>query len=332
MLIVAALGGNALLRRGEPLTAENQRANVRQAATALAELVAAGHSLVITHGNGPQVGLLALETAGPDGAGLPLDVLGAETEGMIGYMIEQELAGLLKGRRFATLLTLVKVDAKDPAFQQPTKFIGPVYSVDAARRLAAERGWKVAPDGEKWRRVVASPAPQAIMEADVISLLVRQAVTVICAGGGGIPVIEQDDGRLQGIEAVIDKDAASALLAEQLGADRLLLLTDVNAVYADFGTPQARPLRTMDPATVQEEEFPAGSMRPKIAAAARFSTRAGRPAAIGRLRDAARIVTGEEGTTFVPSQGWPPRHHEAGQAGVRWDASPESGKNKAERR
>ena len=298
MLIVAALGGNALLRRGEVLTAENQRANVKRAAVALAELIKAGHSLVITHGNGPQVGLLALETAGPDGAGLPLDVLGAETEGMIGYMIEQELAGILKDHRFGTLLTLVKVNADDPAFQRPTKFIGPVYAAETARKLAAERGWKVAPDGEKWRRVVASPAPQAILEADVISLLVRQGVTVICTGGGGIPVIEGRDGSLQGAEAVIDKDAASALLAEQLGADMLLLLTDVDAVYADFGKPAARPLAKIDLSAVDESQFPAGSMRPKIAAAARFSGSGARRAAIGRLEDAAAIVAGEKGTIF----------------------------------
>jgi carbamate kinase len=298
MLIVAALGGNALLRRGEVLTAENQRANVKRAAVALAELIKAGHSLVITHGNGPQVGLLALETAGPDGAGLPLDVLGAETEGMIGYMIEQELAGILKDHRFGTLLTLVKVNADDPAFQRPTKFIGPVYAAETARKLAAERGWKVAPDGEKWRRVVASPAPQAILEADVISLLVRQGVTVICTGGGGIPVIEGRDGSLQGAEAVIDKDAASALLAEQLGADMLLLLTDVDAVYADFGKPAARPLAKIDLSAVDESQFPAGSMRPKIAAAARFSRDGARRAAIGRLEDAAAIVAGEKGTIF----------------------------------
>ncbi|TDX83655.1 carbamate kinase [Neorhizobium sp. R1-B] len=298
MLIVAALGGNALLRRGEVLTAENQRANVKRAAVALAELIKAGHSLVITHGNGPQVGLLALETAGPDGAGLPLDVLGAETEGMIGYMIEQELAGILKDHRFGTLLTLVKVNADDPAFQRPTKFIGPVYAAETARKLAAERGWKVAPDGEKWRRVVASPAPQAILEADVISLLVRQGVTVICTGGGGIPVVEGRDGSLQGAEAVIDKDAASALLAEQLGADMLLLLTDVDAVYADFGKPAARPLSKIDLSAVDESQFPAGSMRPKIAAAARFSRDGARRAAIGRLEDAAAIVAGAKGTIF----------------------------------
>lgn len=299
MLIVAALGGNALLRRGEPLSAENQRVNVKRAAAAIAQLINAGHSLVITHGNGPQVGLLAVETAGPDGAGLPLDVLVAETEGMIGYMIEQELAGILKDRRFGTLLTLVKVDADDPAFGKPTKFVGPVYTTETARKLADQRGWKVAPDGEMWRRVVPSPAPQSIMEADVISLLVKQDVTVICTGGGGIPVVEKPDGSLAGIEAVIDKDAASALLAEQLGADMLLLLTDVDAVYADFGTPAAHPLTKIDPASAEEMQFAAGSMRPKIAAAIRFSKSSRHRAAIGRLDDAIAIVAGTKGTIFL---------------------------------
>ncbi|WP_429925513.1 carbamate kinase (plasmid) [Agrobacterium vitis] len=302
MLIVAALGGNALLRRGEPLTAENQRANVKRAAAALAQLINTGHSLVITHGNGPQVGLLAIETAGPDGAGLPLDVLGAETEGMIGYMIEQELAGILNDRRFGTLLTLVKVDADDPAFGKPTKFVGPVYTAETARKLADQRGWKVAPDGEMWRRVVPSPAPRAIMEADVISLLVKQDVTVICAGGGGIPVVEKPNGGLAGIEAVIDKDAASALLAEELGADMLLLLTDVDAVYADFGKSTANALRIIDPEDVDEQAYPAGSMRPKISAAAGFARTIGRRAAIGRLDQAREIVNRTAGTTFEKSQ------------------------------
>lgn len=301
MLIVAALGGNALLRRDEPLTTENQRANVRRAAAALADLAMAGHSLVITHGNGPQVGLLALQAAGADGAGPPLDVLGAETEGMIGYMIEQELAGILTGRRFATLLTLVKVDANDPAFQKPTKFIGPVYPAQTAHALASERGWQIAPDGEKWRRVVASPAPRTIMETEVISLLVQQDVTVICTGGGGIPIIECSDGSLHGVEAVIDKDAASALLAEELGADLLLLLTDVDAVYVDFGRPNARPLKAIDAATIDQAQFPAGSMGPKMSSAARFSMRTGRPAAIGRLEDALAISQGTKGTIIRPA-------------------------------
>jgi carbamate kinase len=298
MLIVTALGGNALLRRGEPLTATNQRANIKKAAVALAELIMAGHSLVITHGNGPQVGLLALETAGPDGAGLPFDVLSAETQGMIGYMIEQELAGIMKDHRFATLVTLVKVDANDPAFLKPTKFVGPTYTAETAQEFASERGWQIAPDGERWRRVVPSPAPKTIVEAAIISLLVKEGVTVICAGGGGVPVVDGSDGSLQGVEAVIDKDAASALLGEQLGADMLLLLTDVDAVYEDFGTPGARLLTRIDPEHVDETKFPPGSMGPKVAAASGFARGGGRRAAIGRLEDAAAIVAMTKGTAF----------------------------------
>ena len=300
MLIVTALGGNALLRRGEPMTAEHQRANVRLAAMALAELILAGHSLVITHGNGPQVGLLALQAAAPNGGAFPLDVLGAETEGMIGYMIEQELGNILKDNPLATLLTLVRVDEQDPAFLHPTKFIVPVYDAATARQLAKERGWRVAPDGESWRRVVASPKPLGIVEAKVISLLVSHRVTVICTGGGGIPVIQRSDGSLVGIEAVIDKDAASALLAEQLNADMLLLLTDVDAVYLDYGTPRARALGCIAPEAISDQPFPAGSMAPKVAAAVQFAAKMGRPAGIGRLEDAVAIVRAEKGTFLDP--------------------------------
>lgn len=219
MLVVAALGGNALLERGQPLTAENQRANARIAAQALAKIVRAGHKLVVTHGNGPQVGLLALQGAAykPDEA-FPLDVLGAETGGMIGYMIEQELENALgHSHAVATLLTQVVVDAKDPAFQNPTKFIGPVYSQDEAETRAKAANWTIAPDGDKWRRVVPSPEPKEIPDLRVLQLLLVQDVIVICTGGGGIPVLRRDDGGLVGIEAVIDKDAASALLARELG-------------------------------------------------------------------------------------------------------------------
>jgi carbamate kinase len=229
MLIVAALGGNALLKRGEPLTAEAQRTNVRKAATSLAELVRAGHRLVITHGNGPQVGLLALQGAAykPEEA-YPLDVLGAETGGMIGYMIEQELENALgHDRPVATLLTQVVVDPNDPAFAHPTKFIGPVYDKAEAESRAAAAGWQIAADGDKWRRVVPSPAPKEIPDMRVLKLLLDQQVVIICTGGGGIPVLRRNDGSMTGVEAVIDKDAASALLARELGADALLLLTDV---------------------------------------------------------------------------------------------------------
>ena len=237
MRIVVALGGNALLRRGEPMTVDNQRANVRRAVAAILPLFEAGHQLVITHGNGPQVGLLALQAAaGPVEGSYPLDVLDAETEGMVGYLIEQELNNVLpSGRLFATLLTQILVDARDPAFRRSTKPIGPVYERTQAEALAKARNWSIAEDGKGWRRVVASPEPMQILEARVIDLLVSQGVTVICAGGGGIPVIERSDGSLVGVEAVIDKDLASALLARQLRADRLLLLTDVDARLSGLG-------------------------------------------------------------------------------------------------
>ncbi|TIQ34931.1 MAG: carbamate kinase [Mesorhizobium sp.] len=298
MLIVAALGGNALLRRGEPMTAENQRSNVKRAASVLAALIGEGHSLVITHGNGPQVGLLALQSAASKEGTFPLDVLGAESAGMIGYMIEQELANLASQRLFATLLTQVKVDSQDPAFAHPTKPIGPVYDEATARRLASERGWAVAPDGDKWRRVVPSPRPLEILEASVISLLVERGVIVICTGGGGVPVIAGDDGSLRGVEAVIDKDLASSLLARQLKADMLLMLTDVDAVYVGYGTPDARALRKVGATELSGRNFPAGSMGPKISAAIEFAQATGKPSAIGRLEDAVEIVKGRQGTRF----------------------------------
>ncbi|MER9371138.1 carbamate kinase [Mesorhizobium sp. M0491] len=299
MRIVVALGGNALLRRGEPMTAENQRANIGRAASVLAALVDEGHSIVVTHGNGPQVGLLALQAAAtPDGGTFPLDVLGAESAGMIGYVIEQELGNLLKERLFATLLTQVKVDPRDPAFALPTKPIGPVYDEATAHRLATERGWKIAPDGDKWRRVVPSPKPLEILEASVLSFLVERGVIVICTGGGGVPVISRDDGSLCGVEAVIDKDLASSLLARQLKADMLLLLTDVDAVYVDYGTAAARALRRVTPNEISGRNFPAGSMGPKVSAAIEFAVATGKPAAIGKLDDAVEIVRGGRGTWF----------------------------------
>lgn len=301
MLIVVALGGNALLRRGEPMTAENQRSNVKRAALALAALIGEGHSLVITHGNGPQVGLLALQSAAISSEGaFPLDVLGAESAGMIGYMIEQELANLADRKLYATLLTQVKVDPHDPAFSRPTKPIGPVYDEASARRLASERGWSIARDGDKWRRVVPSPRPAEILEASVISFLVDHDVTVICTGGGGVPVVAREDGSMVGVEAVIDKDLASSLLAHQLKADMLLMLTDVDAVYAGYGTPEARALRIVEATELSGKDFPAGSMGPKISAAIEFVQATGNPSAIGRLEDAADIVERRQGTWFEP--------------------------------
>lgn len=300
MLIVTALGGNALLRRGEPMTADAQRNNLRRACHALRDVIDDGHRIVVTHGNGPQVGLLALQAAaGPKDGAYPLDILGAESEGMIGYMIEQELLNLLRpGARVATLLTQVLVDPNDPAFAHPTKPIGPVYSEAQAREL--QPAFHMARDGEQWRRVVASPRPLEILETGVIELLAKERVHVICTGGGGIPVAPLAGG-YRGVEAVVDKDASSALLARRLRADMLLLLTDVDAVYRNFGTSDATPIESIG-TDVDPSLFPAGSMRPKLAAAVDFASRTGRIAAIGRMEDAAFIVRGERGTRIEQSE------------------------------
>ena len=302
MLLVVALGGNALLRRGDAAGGAagdaTQRANLDRAARALAPL-AREHALVITHGNGPQVGLLALrEDADPRRAGSGLDVLGAETQGMIGYLIEEALREVLPGLEVATLLTQVAVAPDDPAFAAPTKPIGPVYDEATARRLAAERGWRIAADGAGFRRVVASPEPRRILELPAIRALLAARFTVVCAGGGGVPVLVADNGAIEGVEAVIDKDLASALLATQLGAERLLLLTDVDAVYDNWGTPLARPIRHATVAEMRARTFAAGSMAPKVEAACRFAG-AGGVAAIGALEDAPDILRGVAGTTIT---------------------------------
>ncbi|TCL90668.1 carbamate kinase [Rhizobium sp. PP-WC-2G-219] len=305
MLIVVALGGNALLKRGQPMTVDMQRTNIRGAANALATLIRAGHKIVVTHGNGPQIGLLALQAAaGPEDGLYPLDILGAETDGMIGYMIEQELRNALpKTALLATLLTQIRVDEDDPAFQTPTKPIGPVYDEAAAERMRRENGWSVAIDGSKWRRVVASPEPLEILELPVIAMLVERGVIVICVGGGGVPVVSRGEGKLAGIEAVIDKDRASALLAERLGADMLLLLTDVDAVYADFGQPSAKAIASISVSALAAETFAAGSMAPKVEAATKFVNMPGKLAAIGRLEDALAIVSGDAGTRINSDEG-----------------------------
>lgn len=300
MRVVIALGGNALLRRDEALTAANQRHNVKLAAQALAP-IALEHELVITHGNGPQVGLLALQSAidRPEQA-YPLDILDAESEGMIGYLIEQELENLLPPeRRCATLLTQIEVDAHDPAFKHPAKPIGPIYAEMEARKLAHEKGWSIAPDGEHFRRVVASPKPQRILELSVIQLLVEQGIVVICAGGGGIPVVRRTDGGLVGVEGVIDKDFASALLARELKADVFLMLTDVDAVYCDWAAPGARAIRRAAPQAMRSFGFAPGSMGPKVEAACEFVEQTGAMAGIGRLDEVLAILSGEAGTLIT---------------------------------
>ncbi len=300
MRVVVALGGNALLRRGQPMTADNQSRNIEAAARVLAP-IAYEHDLIVTHGSGPQIGLLALQSAAykPVDA-YPLDILDAEVEGMIGYLIEQKLGNLLPdGVRCATLLTQIEVDPTDPAFKRPSKPIGPLYEEDEARQLASERGWQIGRDGDHFRRVVASPKPLRILELDTIELLVRAGVVVICAGGGGIPVVRRKDGGYVGIEAVIDKDWATALLAQDLRADAFVMLTDVEAVWKDWKTPAARGIRRISPAAIGALDFESGSMAPKVAAARAFIEAGGGLAGIGRMEDVAAILTGEAGTVIA---------------------------------
>ena len=300
MRVVVALGGNALLRRGEPMTVENQRKNVRLACDHLAP-IAEQHELIISHGNGPQIGLLALEEAAyeevPES---PLDVLGAETQGMIGYLVEQELGNRLPFEKpLASLLTMIEVDPGDPAFHDPGKPIGPIYSKPEADKLAAERGWTFKPDGDSMRRVVPSPVPQRIFEHRPIKWLLDQGCVVICAGGGGIPVCYRPGRQLVGVEAVIDKDRASALLARDVGADMLIMATDAQAVFVGFGTPRQRAIRDAYPDVLLDRyqaEFAAGSMLPKVIAACDFARATGKPAMIGALADIEGMLAGTAGT------------------------------------
>ncbi len=300
MRVVIALGGNALLRRGQAMTVENQRENVKIAAEAMAP-IAREHQLIITHGNGPQVGLLALQAAAYEKVeAYPLDVLGAQTEGMIGYMIEQELGNLLPFEvPFATILTMVEVDPNDPAFKNPTKFIGPVYSKEEAEQQAKEKGWSIAPDGDKWRRVVPSPLPKHIFEHRPIRWMVEHGVIVICSGGGGIPTMYGPNRQLHGIEAVIDKDRASALLARELDADLYIMATDADAVYTGWGTPEQKAILRASPSALEQFEFAAGSMGPKVEAAQDFAETTGKAAAIGALADVQKMVAGTGGTTVT---------------------------------
>jgi carbamate kinase len=298
MRIVVALGGNALQRRGEPMTVEGQRSNVAVACKPLAP-VAEEHDLVISHGNGPQVGMLALQAAAYDETSTyPFDVLGAQTEGMIGYLIEQELGNLLPAEKpLATILTMTLVDADDPAFAEPTKFVGPVYTADVAQDLAARKGWVFRQDGAAWRRVVPSPLPRRIVEIRPVEWLLAQGCVVICAGGGGIPTMFPAGTRtLVGVEAVIDKDRASAVLAQELHADLLVIATDVDAVYLDWGRPTQRAVVSAHPDALDPGLFPAGSMGPKVEAAAQFARASARPAVIGSLDQLSSILAGHGGT------------------------------------
>jgi len=302
MRIVAALGGNALLERGEKPDAAIQRRHVRSAAAALAPLTA-DHELVICHGNGPQVGMLAIESeADPElSEPYPLDALGAQTQGLIGYWLAQELRDAGVARPIIPVVTQTVVASCDPAFHAPTKFIGPVYDHRRARRLAREHSWTVAPDGAHWRRVVPSPEPNRIVELAGIRTLIMGRMVAICAGGGGAPVLENDDGSLVGVEAVVDKDLTAALLARDIGADFLMLLTDVPAVQRDFGTDRAMPIHSAQVAELRTMYFPPGSMGPKIDACCRFVEATGQRAAIGSLADAAAVLAGTAGTAVLPN-------------------------------
>jgi carbamate kinase len=309
MRLVIAVGGNALLERGQRPDAAVQRANAVRAVQALAPL-AAEHEVVITHGNGPQVGLLALESAADPALEVPypLDVLGAQTQGMIGYWLLQALQNALPGRQVAGIIDQTLGSAADPAFDKPTKFVGPVYDEPTARQLSTDRGWSVAPDGEYWRRVVPSPLPQRIVETRLVRLLLTSGAVVVCAGGGGVPVIRNENGHLEGVEAVVDKDLATAVLAESLEADALLLLTDVPAVIRGFGTPKAEPIHRATPAALRRENFPAGSMGPKVEAVCRFVEVTGDLAAIGALTDAPMILAGKAGTVVTPGGDYGGQH------------------------
>ncbi|CAI1150181.1 Carbamate kinase 1 [Serratia quinivorans] len=298
--VVIALGGNALLRRGEPLEADVQRRNVLLASRQIAALTK-DWNVVLVHGNGPQVGLLALQnSAYPQVAPYPLDVLGAESQGMIGYLLIQELKNCLPEQQVSALLTQVEVDPDDGAFSNPSKYIGPVYDQETALALSMDKGWAIKPDGKYFRRVVPSPKPLNIIETAAINALIAQGHLVVCAGGGGIPVLRQE-GKLQGIEAVIDKDLSAAFLAEQINADALLILTDADAVYLDWGTRQQRALSKVTPEDLADITFDAGSMGPKVSAASHFVRSRHGIAGIGALQDATRILTGEQGTLISPT-------------------------------
>lgn len=296
MKVVIALGGNALLRRGERADADVQMANVKIAADAVAA-VAKEHNVVLTHGNGPQVGLLALQAdAYKDVKPYPLDILGAESQGMIGYMLAQCVANVLPEREVVNIITQTEVDPNDKAYSNPTKFIGPVYDKETAEKLAAERGWTIAADGKYFRRVVPSPIPQTIVEINTIRRLVDRGAMVISSGGGGIPVIRDENGRLTGSEAVIDKDMSASIMADELDADALLILTDAPSVALDWGTPDQKEIKEISPEKLEEYNFAKGSMGPKVDAVCRFAKTGKGFAAIGRLEDAVNILNGKAGT------------------------------------
>jgi carbamate kinase len=304
MRVVVALGGNAILPRGEPMTVANQRIAIARACRPLAT-IASQHELVVSHGNGPQVGLLALQAAAYDSlSGYPFDVLGAQTEGMLGYLIEQELGNATRNARvIATLVTRTLVDPDDPAFAEPTKFVGPVYDEAQAQQCVTERGWVVKKDGDEFRRVVPSPAPLRILETQPVEWILDKGGVVICTGGGGVPTTLESDAHLMaGVEAVIDKDLASAVLARDIGADLLIIATDVDGVYLDWGTPEQRRVERAHPDALDESAFPAGSMGPKVRAAQQFAREGRGDAVIGSLDDIGEVFAGRAGTIVSSAQ------------------------------
>lgn len=296
--VVVALGGNALLRRGQPLEADIQRKNIEVAVKTISE-IAKDYNVVLVHGNGPQVGLLALQ-------GLeykkvrpyPLDVLGSETQGMIGYMLMQEFKNQMPDTHISCILTQMSVDPSDPAFADPTKPIGPIYEEAQAKEMAEKYGWTVKADGKHFRRVVPSPQPKGIIEYDAIMALIERGHLVICAGGGGIPV-KHENGILVGVEAVIDKDMSAAYLAKQLNADALLILTDTDAVYLDWGKTTQKAITQSTPNELSQYQFDAGSMGPKIDASCEFIKQGGKLVGIGSLEDGLRILQGKAGTNII---------------------------------
>lgn len=303
MRVVVALGGNAIARRGQAFTVEEQRANIRTACDPLLD-AAENHELVITHGNGPQVGMLALRHGPVGSQDMPLDVLGAETQGMIGYLIESELRNALVSRHedqrmITTVLTLVEVSLADPAFEHPTKFVGPVYLPEEARALAADRHWTFADDSGSPRRVVPSPRPHRVVQVDSTKRLLAAGHIVICVGGGGIPIARNGSGEFVGVQAVVDKDASTALFASEIGASVLVMATDADAVMLDWGTPRQRALHTVGAGELASHDFAAGSMGPKVAAACEFVSRTGAHAVIGRLSQLDELLAGTAGTTIV---------------------------------
>ncbi len=303
MRIVIALGGNALLQKGQAMTTENQRLNVKIAAEAIAPL-AKDNELIISHGNGPQVGLLALQASSYNAEEVyPLDILGAQTEGMIGYMIEQELGNILPFEQpFASILTMVEVDKNDPAFKHPTKPIGPEFDEESAVRMMMEKKWMMKKEGEKWRRIVPSPIPQRIFQLRPIKWLLEKGAIVICTGGGGIPTVYGENRKLVGAEVVIDKDYASALLAKELNADMFIMATDTDAVYRNWGTPEAKALKNVTYEEIKNEKFSEGSIGPKVISACWFAEKTGKKSAIGHFRDVVEIVKGKKGTIIYPGK------------------------------